>query len=38
MHVNATQLMADQGELDPDNPAHACVGGHFVTDPPVWPH
>ncbi|ROV64261.1 NAD(P)-dependent oxidoreductase, partial [Streptomyces globisporus] len=29
---------AAQGELDPDDPAHACVGGHFVTDPPIWPH
>ncbi|MFK0183031.1 NAD-dependent epimerase/dehydratase family protein [Streptomyces rubiginosohelvolus] len=34
----AAKLVADQGELDPDDPAHACVGGHFVTDPPIWPH
>ncbi|MGW6722135.1 NAD-dependent epimerase/dehydratase family protein [Streptomyces sp. NPDC054995] len=34
----AAKLVADQGELDPDNPAHACVGGHFLTDPPIWPH
>ncbi|CQR64696.1 NAD-dependent epimerase/dehydratase family protein [Streptomyces leeuwenhoekii] len=34
----AEKLVAEQGELDPDNPAHACVGGHFVTDPPIWPY
>ncbi|GHA15327.1 NAD-dependent epimerase/dehydratase family protein [Streptomyces echinoruber] len=34
----AAQLIAEQGELDPDDPAHACLGGHFVTDPPIWPH
>ncbi|MFF0507921.1 NAD-dependent epimerase/dehydratase family protein [Streptomyces fimicarius] len=34
----AAKLIAEQGELDADNPAHACVGGHFLTDPPIWPH
>ena len=33
----AAKLIADQGELDPDNPAHAHLGGHFTTDPPQWP-
>ncbi|MCO4694887.1 NAD(P)-dependent oxidoreductase [Streptomyces sp. RO-S4] len=34
----AEKLIAEQGELDPADPAHACLGGHFVTDPPIWPH
>ncbi|MCX5383164.1 NAD(P)-dependent oxidoreductase [Streptomyces sp. NBC_00083] len=34
----AAGLIAAQGELDPDRPDHARLGGHFVTDPPVWPH
>ena len=34
----AAKLIADQGELDPENPSHACLGGHFVNDPPIWPH
>ncbi|MFI8206238.1 NAD-dependent epimerase/dehydratase family protein [Streptomyces sp. NPDC085937] len=34
----AEKLIAEQGELDPADPAHACLGGHFVTDPPLWPH
>ncbi|MEU8738431.1 NAD-dependent epimerase/dehydratase family protein [Streptomyces halstedii] len=34
----ADTLVAEQGELDPGNPDHARVGGHFVTNPPVWPH
>ncbi|MEI5009627.1 NAD(P)-dependent oxidoreductase [Streptomyces sp. PmtA] len=34
----AEKLVAEQGELDPDDPAHACLGGAFVTDPPRWPH
>ncbi|MEU1019913.1 NAD(P)-dependent oxidoreductase [Streptomyces sp. NPDC005898] len=34
----AAKLVAEQGELDPANPAHAHLGGHFCTDPPVWPH
>lgn len=34
----AGQLIAEHGELDPDNPAHTRLGGHFVTDPPIWPH
>ncbi|MEU5718169.1 NAD(P)-dependent oxidoreductase [Streptomyces sp. NPDC020403] len=34
----ADALVAEQGELDPENPDHAHIGGHFVTDPPIWPH
>ncbi|MFE2049064.1 NAD-dependent epimerase/dehydratase family protein [Streptomyces sp. NPDC059459] len=34
----AAKLIAEQGDLDPDEPAHARLGGHFVTDPPIWPH
>ncbi|MFI9650198.1 NAD-dependent epimerase/dehydratase family protein [Streptomyces sp. NPDC052040] len=34
----AAALLAEQGELDPENPAHARLGGHFVTDPPIWPY
>ncbi|MFD7461811.1 MULTISPECIES: NAD-dependent epimerase/dehydratase family protein [unclassified Streptomyces] len=34
----AEKLIAEQGELDPANPAHACLGGHFVTEPPTWPY
>lgn len=34
----AAKLVAEHGELDPSDPAHAGVGGHFVTDPPIWPH
>jgi uronate dehydrogenase len=34
----AERLIAEQGELDPGNPAHSCLGGPFVTDPPRWPH
>ncbi|MER6914904.1 NAD(P)-dependent oxidoreductase [Streptomyces sp. NPDC000594] len=34
----AAALVAEQGELDPDNPDHRCLGGHFVTRPPIWPH
>ncbi|MEV6553996.1 NAD(P)-dependent oxidoreductase [Streptomyces sp. NPDC051597] len=33
----AEKLIAEQGELDPRNPDHAFLGGHFTTDPPVWP-
>ncbi|MGW6459294.1 NAD-dependent epimerase/dehydratase family protein [Streptomyces sp. NPDC055078] len=33
----APKLIEEQGELDPDNPAHARLGGDFVTDPPRWP-
>ncbi|MCX4678116.1 NAD(P)-dependent oxidoreductase [Streptomyces sp. NBC_01433] len=33
----AAELIAEHGELDPDNPEHAHLGGHFVTDPPIWP-
>ncbi|MFD4634453.1 NAD-dependent epimerase/dehydratase family protein [Streptomyces sp. NPDC058284] len=34
----ARQLIAEQGDLDPANPDHAHVGGHFCTNPPVWPY
>jgi uronate dehydrogenase len=34
----AAKLIAEQGELDPDNPEHACLGGHFTVNPPIWPH
>ncbi|MEU8590606.1 NAD(P)-dependent oxidoreductase [Streptomyces sp. NPDC048664] len=33
----AAELLAEQGPLRPDDPAHARLGGHFVTDPPLWP-
>ena len=33
----AEKLIAEQGELDPGNEAHAYLGGHFVTTPPIWP-
>ncbi|MFH0520563.1 NAD-dependent epimerase/dehydratase family protein [Streptomyces sp. M41] len=34
----AEKLIAEQGELDPENIAHAYLGGHFVSDPPMWPY
>lgn len=34
----AEKLVAEQGELDPANPDHAHLGGHFVTHPPIWPY
>ncbi|MGW7368843.1 NAD-dependent epimerase/dehydratase family protein [Streptomyces sp. NPDC054841] len=34
----AEKLIAEQGELDPANPDHTYLGGHFVTRPPMWPH
>ncbi|GAA1906749.1 NAD(P)-dependent oxidoreductase [Streptomyces durmitorensis] len=34
----ADKLVAEQGELDPANPDHAHLGGHFCTNPPVWPY
>ncbi|MFH8611308.1 NAD-dependent epimerase/dehydratase family protein [Streptomyces sp. NPDC018029] len=34
----AEKLIAEQGELDPENPDHAHLGGHFCTNPPVWPY
>ncbi|MER5548739.1 NAD-dependent epimerase/dehydratase family protein [Streptomyces sp. NPDC001118] len=34
----ADKLIAEQGELDPENPAHSHLGGHFVNDPPIWPY
>ncbi|MFG2311654.1 NAD-dependent epimerase/dehydratase family protein [Streptomyces sp. NPDC048566] len=35
---HAARLVAEQGELDPDDPGQAHLGGHFTTDPPIWPH
>ncbi|MEV0322224.1 NAD-dependent epimerase/dehydratase family protein [Streptomyces sp. NPDC050658] len=34
----AEKLVAEHGELDPANPDHAALGGHFCTNPPMWPH
>ncbi|MET7682901.1 NAD(P)-dependent oxidoreductase [Streptomyces sp. NPDC005423] len=34
----AEKLIAEQGELDPENVAQAYLGGHFVNDPPIWPY
>ncbi|KUL26721.1 NAD-dependent epimerase/dehydratase family protein [Streptomyces regalis] len=34
----AEKLIAEQGDLEPDNVAHAYLGGHFVSDPPIWPY
>lgn len=34
----AAKLIAEQGELEPENPAHGHLGGHFVNDPPIWPY
>ncbi|MFE2537153.1 NAD-dependent epimerase/dehydratase family protein [Streptomyces sp. NPDC059371] len=34
----AEKLIAEQGELDPANPDHAHLGGHFTTHPPIWPY
>lgn len=34
----AEKLIAEQGELDPENPDHDYLGGHFVTKPPIWPY
>jgi uronate dehydrogenase len=34
----AGKLIAEQGELDPENRAQAYIGGAFVTDPPLWPY
>lgn len=34
----AAKLIAEHGGLDPGNPAHAHLGGHFTTEPPRWPH
>ncbi|MFB4425358.1 NAD-dependent epimerase/dehydratase family protein [Streptomyces sp. QL37] len=34
----ADKLVAEHGELDPENPEHAHIGGHFVTNPPIWPY
>lgn len=34
----AEKLIAEQGELQEGNEAHAYLGGGFVTDPPIWPY
>ncbi|QKW26950.1 NAD(P)-dependent oxidoreductase [Streptomyces seoulensis] len=34
----ARRLIAEQGDLDPDDEADAFLGGRFVTDPPIWPY
>ncbi|GGU91017.1 NAD-dependent dehydratase [Streptomyces albospinus] len=34
----AAELVAAQGELAPDDPEHAHLGGAFCTNPPIWPH
>ncbi|CAG6393952.1 NAD(P)-dependent oxidoreductase [Streptomyces cocklensis] len=34
----APAVLAAQGDLDPDDPAHANLGGAFCTAPPLWPH
>ncbi|GAB3959868.1 NAD-dependent epimerase/dehydratase family protein [Streptomyces sparsus] len=34
----AEKIIAEHGELDPGNPEHTCLGGHFVTNPTLWPH
>ncbi|NEC88152.1 NAD(P)-dependent oxidoreductase [Streptomyces sp. SID12501] len=34
----AEKLIAEQGDLDPENVAHTHLGGHFVNDPPIWPY
>ncbi|AQA11210.1 NAD(P)-dependent oxidoreductase [Streptomyces samsunensis] len=33
----AAKLIAEQGELEPDNPDHQHLGGAFCTNPPIWP-
>ncbi|WP_225836340.1 NAD(P)-dependent oxidoreductase [Streptomyces sp. NK08204] len=34
----AEKLIAEQGDLDPTDPAHIHLGGRFVNDPPIWPY
>ncbi|MEU6475868.1 NAD(P)-dependent oxidoreductase [Streptomyces sp. NPDC047017] len=34
----ADEILAAQGPLRADDEAHTRLGGHFVTDPPIWPH
>ncbi|MFD5820140.1 NAD-dependent epimerase/dehydratase family protein [Streptomyces sp. NPDC059618] len=34
----AAKLIAEHGELEEGNAAHAFLGGHFVNDPPIWPY
>ncbi|WP_448316173.1 NAD-dependent epimerase/dehydratase family protein [Streptomyces sp. CO7] len=34
----AAKLIAEQGELDRSKPEQGLLGGHFTTNPPIWPH
>jgi uronate dehydrogenase len=34
----AAELLAEEGELDPDNRDHRFIGGSWVSHPPQWPH
>ncbi|WP_327357005.1 NAD-dependent epimerase/dehydratase family protein [Streptomyces sp. NBC_01304] len=34
----AEKLIAELGPLDDANPDHAHLGGHFCTNPPMWPY
>ncbi|KPI07021.1 NAD-dependent epimerase/dehydratase [Actinobacteria bacterium OK074] len=34
----AEKLIAEQGELDPQDPALGRLGGKFTTEPPIWPY
>ncbi|MEU6081795.1 NAD(P)-dependent oxidoreductase [Streptomyces sp. NPDC047108] len=36
--VHAAALIEEQGDLRPGDPDHDRLGGHFCTDPPIWPH
>jgi uronate dehydrogenase len=34
----ADKLLAEHGEGSPDDPGRRWLGGHFCTEPPIWPH
>ncbi|OEJ96760.1 NAD-dependent epimerase/dehydratase family protein [Streptomyces thermolilacinus] len=34
----AEKVVAERGDLDDANPDHARLGGHFCTNPTMWPH
>lgn len=36
--IFAAELIAAEGELDPTRPDQSHLGGHFLTNPPIWPH